>query len=208
MINEIAFFQNRNDEELNIKLAEKLVKLKNITDIQEIVHGLDDKEKQINNDCIKVLYEIGYRSPDLIIPYIDVFLDKIKSRNNRIVWGSCIALSLIADKTCDKIMKQIDDIKRVYKTGSVITTDYCISIFAGLIKGNSKYSKEVFPILISHLENCRPKEVAQHAERASICINRSNKQLFIDVLKKRIDSLSDSQKRRVNKILKKIEEEI
>lgn len=207
MICEIAFFHNRDDDELNIKLAEKIVRLNDITGIQEIVRGLDDKEKQINNDCIKVLYEVGYRSPEMIVPYIDVFLEKIKSKNNRIVWGSCIALSLIADRTCDKIMKQLNDIKRVYETGSVITTDYCISIFAGVVKGNSKYAKEVLPILISHLGSCRPKEVAQHAERAIICINQSNKKKFCDVLNKRLDSLADSQKKRVNKVLRRIEEE-
>ena len=173
MIENIAFYRNRNDEEPNIELAETLAKTKNGNGIKEIVIGLDNEEKQVNNDCIKVLYEIGYRSPELINPYIDVFLEKLHSRNNRVVWGSCIALSLLAEKNSDKLYRNLDLLKRVFNNGSVITTDYCVTIFAGIIKGNDRYSKEIFPLILSHLEACRPKEVAQHAERASICVTPS-----------------------------------
>jgi len=206
MIERIAFYQNRNDEEPNIDLASQLVRTKDIKGIKEIVIGLDNKEKKVSNDCIKVLYEIGYLSPDLINPYIDIFLDKLHSRNNRIVWGCCIAISILAKENSDKIYNKIELIKKVYKDGSVITIDNCISIFAGVIKGNNKYSKVILPILLKHLENCRPKEVAQHAERSSICITKSNKKMFIKVLNDRLPSLTDAQSRRVKKLIKQMEE--
>lgn len=205
MIEKIAFYQNRNDEEPNIVLAIQLVKSKNTMGIREIVDGLGNKEKQVVNDCIKVLYEIGYRSPELINPHVGVFIDNLRSNNNRLVWGCCIALSLLADANSDKLYENIDAINKVYEEGSVITTDNSISIFAGIIRGNEKYAKTILPVLLTHLENCRPKEVAQHAERISVCINRKNKQGFVEVLMKRLDSLADAQKKRVVKLIKKID---
>ena len=73
-------------------------------------------------------------------------------------------------------------------------------------KSNERYSEGGGPVIIRHLETCRPKEVAQHAERASVCINESNKEEFKTVLINRLDSLSAPQKKRVNKILKSIKE--
>lgn len=206
MIEKIAFYQKRTDEKPNIELAAQIAKDKNSKGIEEMIRGLDHKEKQVNNDCIKVLYEVGYLNPELINPYITVFLEKLHSRNNRIIWGCCIALSLITESNSDIVYKNIDLIKGIFQNGSVITSDYCIRIFAGIAKGNDKYSKEIIPILINHLENCGPKEVAQHAERASLCINEENRGIFIEALNTRLASLSDSQKNRVKKLLKKIEE--
>ena len=36
-------------------------------------------------DCMKVLYKLGTRKPELIAPYTDVFIDLLASKNNRLV---------------------------------------------------------------------------------------------------------------------------
>jgi len=59
MIEKIAYYQKRNDEELNINLAIELAAKSNKNGIIEIVKGLKNQKKEIENDCIKVLYEIG-----------------------------------------------------------------------------------------------------------------------------------------------------
>ena len=116
------------------------------------------------------------------------------------------ALSKIVSLNPDVIYKNLDIIVRAYEKGSVITVDNSISVFAELVKANKKYEKKVFPIIIGHLEKCRPKEVGQHAERAFICINKGNVKIFKETLLKRYKSLTDSQKKRVDKLLKKAEE--
>ena len=73
------------------------------------------------------------------------------------------------------------------------------------MKASPKYEKKVFPLIIKHLETCRPKEVAQHSERAFVCITKNNAEIFKKALINRMDSLTESQKKRINKILKKIE---
>ncbi len=205
MIEKIAYNLGRNDEEPNIQLAEELVRSKDKKGIAEIIKGLENTKEQIANDCIKVLYETGYRDPSLISEYAEIFIKLLKSKNNRLVWGSAIALSLIAETESDYLIKEFDTIYKAYKNGSVITVDNCISIFAGIAKSKEKYQKKVFPVIIEHLKTCRPKEVGQHAERAFICVNNKNAEEFKAVLMTRYDSLAESQKKRVDKLLKKID---
>ena len=207
MIEKTAYSIGRNDEEPNIELALELIKTKNKKGINEIVEGLNNQVEQIANDCIKVLYEIGERKPELISDYVDVFIRLLKSRNNRLVWGSMMALAKIASIKPHEIYDNLDTVIKAYDNGSVITVDNSITVFAELIKASPEYEKKVFPIIINHLETCRPKEVAQHSERASICITKNNSEIFKKTLINRLDSLSEPQKKRVDKILKKIENE-
>jgi len=207
MIEKIAYYLGQNSDEPNIRLAEELVKKNDVNGIAEIAQGLDNEKEQIVNDCIKVLYEIGYRNPTLIVNYAELFIKKLQSRNNRVVWGSCIALAQIAELEGDYLYREFDIIYKAYKNGSVITVDNCISIFAGIAKSNKKYEKKVFPIIIEHLEHCRAKEVGQHAERAFICVNAKNADEFKAALMKRYGSLVESQKKRVDKLIKRIEKE-
>ena len=204
MLEKLAYSLGRNDEEPNIELAKNLANTKNKKGIKEIVEGLKNPKTQIANDCIKVLYEIAEISPELISEYADNFIQLLKSRNNRLAWGSMTALAKIVSLNPDEIFKNLDIIVKSYEKGSVITVDNSISVFAGLAKAEKKYEKKVFPIIIEHLEKCRPKEVGQHAERAFICINKNNSQKFKDTLLKRYNSLTDAQKKRVDKLLKEL----
>jgi hypothetical protein len=204
MIEKLAYSLGRNDEESNVELAKELAKNKNKKGIKEIVDGLNNPKEQIANDCIKVLYEIAEISPDLIKEYAGNFIQLLKSRNNRIVWGSMTALSKIVSLNAEEVFKNLDIIVKAYEKGSVITVDNSISVFAELAKADKKYEKKVFPIIIEHLEKCRPKEVGQHAERAFVCVNKNNSQLFKETLLKRQKSLTDAQRKRVDKLLCKL----
>jgi hypothetical protein len=204
MIEKLAYSLGRNDEEPNIELAKELSRTKNKKGIKEIVDGLNNPKEQIANDCIKVLYEIAEIAPELISEYASNFVQLLKSRNNRLVWGSMTALSKIASFNHDEIFQNLDIVVKAYEKGSVITVDNSISVFAELAKADKKYEKKVFPIIIEHLEKCRPKEVGQHAERAFVCVNKNNSHKFKETLLKRQKSLTDAQKKRVEKLLGKL----
>ena len=204
MLDQIASALNRNDETPNIELAEKLAQTKDSDGIAEIAAGLTMNQATAN-DCIKVLYEVGERDPDLIIPHVGVFLDLLKSKNNRLVWGAMTALSQISAICPDELFPYIDDIYSAYKTGSVITIDNSISVFANICRGNLNNEKAILPLLFKHFENCRAKEIPQHFERASVCITPNNAEQFKAVIKRRYDEMSKSQQARVNKVLKKLE---
>ena len=205
MIEKIAYNLGRKDEEPNIELANEIIET-NGKGIDEIVHGLDSSNSNIANNCIKVLYEIGNRNPQLISDYVEKFITLLKSRNNRLVWGAMIALSQVVPIKADLIYKNIDTIKKAYENGSVITVDYSISLFAELANQNVKYENEILPLILNHLNTCRPKEVPQHSERAFVCINSNNSDLFIKILKNRYISLTKSQMKRVDRLLRQAEE--
>ena len=77
MIEFIASKMGRNDEAPNIELAEKLCKDNDVAGIKEIVDGFTGSEKAVANDCIKVLYEIGERKPELIADYANEFISRL-----------------------------------------------------------------------------------------------------------------------------------
>jgi hypothetical protein len=205
MIQKLAYSLGRNDEETNIALAQELVKTKNKKGIKEIVGGLNNPKEQIANDSIKVLYEIAALSPELVSEYTGNFIQLLQSRNNRLVWGGMTALARIVSLNPAEVFSNLGIVTEAYKKGSVITVDNSISVFAELAKADAKYEKKVFPIIMEHLTNCRPKEVPQHAERAFICINKKNSQKYKEILLNRRESLTDAQKKRVDKLLGKLE---
>ncbi len=203
MIEKLACKLGRSDEAPNIALAQELCQNRDANGIQEIVAGLHGKDKAVAGDCIKVLYEIGKREPALVCAYTEDFLACLRAKNNRLVWGGMTALAQIAACAPGPVFEGIDTVISAYKTGSVITVDNSVSVFAGLCKAGGDYAKTVLPILLAHLQTCRPKEVAQHAERASVCFNGQNTGAFAAVLEKRLPDLTPPQQTRVTALLKR-----
>ncbi len=202
----IAYYQHRRDEVPNQELAKELAAKKDRKGIREIAENLWNENAQVQSDCLKVLYEIGYLQPELIAPYADDFLKLLHSRNNRLVWGAMIALSTVADRKADAIYPHVEEIKQVMDQGSVITKDNGVRVLALVAAQNAAYSKDIFPYLLHHLETCRPKDVPQHAEKTVVAVNVRNQQQFMAVLEKRLVDLSGSQVARVKKVIKEVEQ--
>ena len=202
ILNKIAFYQNRRDEAPNQEVAQALAQTRNQADIQEIAENMWAKDPNIQSDCLKVLYELGYLAPELIAEYADDFLKLLKHHNNRMVWGGMIALSTVADLKAAEIYPHVNEIVQVMKIGSVITIDNAIKVLALVASQKEEYRKAVFPTLLDHLRTCRPKEVPQHAEKSLPAVTAGNKSDFICVLEKRLEDLTASQKTRLKKIIK------
>jgi hypothetical protein len=205
IINKLATQLNRKDEEPNIEFAQELVNENNHEGIKEVIQNLSNKDKKIQQDCIKVAYEIGKMKPELISEYALVFIELLKSRNNRLVWGVMTALSTIAHLSSEIMMEHIESLFSAMKTGSVITVDKGVLTLAKLAAVNKQNNERIFPFLLNHLETCRPKEIPQHAESASLSVTDDNKQEFLSVIKKREKYLTAPQLRRVKKIYKVLE---
>jgi len=202
VLNRLAHSQNRRDEVPNQELARDLAANKDKKGIREIAENLWSKDKNIQADCIKVLYEVGVIEPKLIADYAEDFVKCLRSKNNRLVWGGMTALTEVAKANPDAVFKHVDEIKKAKETGSVITVDNAISTLAFTASANDKYNKVIFPYLLKHLSDCRPKEVPQHSEKILTAVNTSNKADFIKVLEKRTEDLSGSGLSRVRKVIK------
>ncbi len=202
VLGKIAHFQGRRDEVPNQQLAEALAKAKDRTGIAEIAQNLYNGNPNIQADCLKVLYEIGYRDPSLIVEYVDDFLGLLRSKNNRLVWGAMIGLSTIASLKAKAIGPHVESIIRTVKEGSVIAVDHGISTLATVASRERDLAMIIVPFLFNHLRTCRAKDVPQHSERMMIAISDENKTEFGKILSSRLKELSQSQLKRVQKVLR------
>jgi hypothetical protein len=202
VLNKIAYYQDQRSDVPNQELAWELVAAKDRAGVREIAKNLWNKEKSIQSDCLKVLYEIGYLDPTLIAEYVGDFLKLLKNRNNRLVWGGMIALSTVAGLKADEIFPHYDEIVDVMSKGSVITMDNGVKALALVASKNAAYNQKIFPFLLDHLSTCRPKEVPQHAEKTLPAVNAGNQAEFVQVLEKRMEDLSGSQAVRLKKVIR------
>jgi len=205
VLQRIAHFQNRRDEVPNQDLACDLVAKKDRRGIKEIAENLWNKDKNIQADCIKVLYEVGYIDPALAAEYAEDFVKLLKSKNNRLVWGGMIALGTVAESKADVVFAHLEEIKKAMNEGSVITVDNGVLALARAASKSDKYRQVIFPLILSHLKTCRPKDIPQHSEKALPAVNASNKKEFVALLQKRMDDLSGSGLARVKKVVKQAE---
>lgn len=202
VIPRLASSLGRRDEVPNQELARDLAARKDKTGIREIAENLWNRDKNIQADCIKVLYEAGTIEPELIAGYAEDFARLLRSKNNRLVWGGMTALAEVAKANPVAVFHHLSEIKKAKETGSVITVDNAISTLATIAAANDPYNKDIFPYLLTHLSSCRPKEVAQHSEKILQAVNQSNKADFIEALEKRIEDLSGSGLSRVQKVIR------
>ncbi len=205
VIHKLATSLGRRDEVPNQELAKFIVDTNDNEAVKELTEHLkNNKNRKIQNDCIKALYEVGYIKPDLISNYADIFIGMLKSKNNRLVWGSMIALNTITDIDADGVYKQLSNIMAPIDKASVITRDAGVDILAKL-SANKKYYDSTFPLLLEQLKFCPVNQFGQYAEKALPAISKNNKEEFIQILHSRIpDLVTDSQHKRINKVLKKL----
>ncbi len=201
ILDHLASSLGRRDEVPNQELARQLASARDTDGIREIAEALWNKDKNIQADCVKVLYEVGYLAPDLVAPYALDFLKLLKSRNNRLVWGGMIGVSTIGTLAAHELYPRWDEIRKAMDAGSVITKDAGVLALAGVASADPAYNEAIFPYLLEHLRTCRPKDVPQHSEKTLTAVNPENKAAFIAALEKRLEDLQGAQLKRVQKVI-------
>ena len=116
------------DEKANLILAEKISSSNNADALEELIDHLNNRNKNIQSDCIKVLYEIGERKPALIAGHAKEFISLLDNKNNRLQWGAMTALDAITNENKAAIFKALPKIITLSESGSVITRDHAVSI--------------------------------------------------------------------------------
>lgn len=188
----------------NIQLAKEIASTNKENAVQELVQNLMNKNKNIQSDCIKTLYETGYLNPELIAGYAQNFLSLLSSKNNRLVWGSMIALGSITDIKHNEIFDSLDLIMETVNKGSVITIDNGIEILARLNK-YEPYINTIEPLLTEQLWKCPVKQLPQYMEKTMVSIRSVNKSIYQNILEKRIPECENAgQLKRLEKCLKQL----
>jgi hypothetical protein len=201
----LATSLNRGDDKPNQELADEIIKSNRTDWVEELVANLKHKDKMIQSDCIKVLYEIGERgSASMIAPYYQTFGELLESKNNRLVWGAMYALDSISLVNPAEIFSILPAICKAIDHGSVITIDGGVSILAKLA-AIKEYSETAFPLLAEQLKRCPAKQLPMYAEKSVKNIRSENRSSFVDIIRQRyLEMEKDSWKKRLDKVLKSV----
>lgn len=202
VLGRLASALGRNDEVPNQELAAEIAQYGDAGAVAELAAQLGCKDRAIESDSIKVLYEVGERRPDLIAPHVDAFIDQLSSKNNRMVWGAMTALGMIAGQTAARIWPRVGEVIRTNDAGSVITQDWGIRVLSDVSGAQPEYEARLFPYLLRFLETTIPRDVPKHAASIMATVNSGNQAAFLEVLDRRAPELKPSQMTRVRKIYK------
>jgi len=201
VLNLLSSTQGMKGNEANIALARQISLTDNKNFVRELVDNLDNKDKNIQSDCIKTLYELGYLKPELIANYHAEFIKLLTNKNNRLVWGGMIAIASIVDLRHKEIFSSLKEIMITVNNGSVITIDNGIEILAKLNK-HDKYFNTTDPLLIDQLWKCPIKQLPMYIEKSMKSINKLNKEIYATIIEKRkCECENDSQTKRLEKSL-------
>ena len=204
VLENLATSLKRKDEAPNIELAQKITAANDKKAVKELIDNLQNKNKGIQNDCIKVLYETAALKPSLIAGYADVFIKMLEDKSNRLQWGAMTALDMITNENPKAVYTALPKIMASAEKGSVITNDHCVAILIKLCAAK-QYATDAFVLLIEKLKTCPTNQLPMYAENALPVINDKNKQAFITTLTSRLGDIEkETKKNRVEKVIKKL----
>jgi hypothetical protein len=204
VLNKLASNLGRRDEVPNQVLACEIARSGDKKAVKELVDNLFHKDKNIQSDCIKVLYEIGEQRPELIAGYYRQFGELLDSNNNRLTWGAMTALDAIASQEPKGVYSFLSKILASSEAGSVITRDHAVGILIKLAT-LKQYAARCFPLLIEQLLTCPNNQLPMYAEMSLVAVTATNRAALERVLTNRLPGLEkESQKKRVAKVLKRL----
>ncbi len=204
VIDKLATSLSRRDELPNKELAQEIVGNKDAAAVKELVQNLRNKNKGIQGDRIKTLYEVAETEPTLVAIYVNDILALLHSSNNRMQWGAMTALSMITNEVPKDIYNALGALGDVAEKGSVITKDHYVAILVKLGK-IKEYTDDVLVLLNEQILNSPVNQLPTYAENALPIIDEQHKALFIKTFTTRLADVElETKRKRLEKALKKL----
>lgn len=200
----LACSMGRTDEEPNTALAVAIAAGKNTFAIRELVDALGSKDKLLRSDALKVLYEVGYRSPELIAPFIAQFKNLLANPDNRLVWGAMCAIDGIATVKPDVVFMILPQIMAAVDRGTVITRDHAVKTLAKLA-AHERFARTAMPLLLEQLRTAPVNQLPMYAELTAAIVFPHDVNSMRQILEARLPELpNQAKKKRVEKAIKKL----
>lgn len=203
VLDKLSGAMDRRDEQPNVALAEAIVAGHDTAAIAELAEAVRSGPARQANDALKVLYEVGARDPELVGGQCPVFIEALKSSNNRKVWGAMTALDAVAERRAATLVAELPAIIAAADKGSVIAKDHCNSILVKLARAG--YGDKAVPILVERLKHAAPNQFPTYAEAIAPVLTPQTQPGFLAVLKDRIGSMmQESKRKRIEKVIAKL----
>lgn len=188
---------SRRDEQANIEMAESIAKRTDFDAVAEVVANLGDRK--LAADCIKILYEIGERKPELVATHAEIFFELLDHKNNRLVWGAMSAIDEIASLRSDLVYSYLDKLREVTEKGTVITRDHYVNILVKL----AATKDGIIPLILEQLADAPVNQFPTYAERSAALFRQHDRAEFTAILTRRAPEMNTEAKRkRIAKVLK------
>jgi len=198
----LASSRGSRKSDANISLAEEIASTGNGAAVSDLINILKHKDRNLQSDAIKTLYEVGYRNPELIAPYCSEFLYLLSSKNNRLVWGAMVGLTCIAHIRHQELFKSLDIIIETVDKGSVITIDCGVDILAKLNQFDA-YHNTTDPLLMEQLSKCPIKQLPTYVGKALEHIGDHSSEAYLNIITNRLGECDkESQRRKLEKLLR------
>ena len=204
-LEQLASSLGRKDHEPNIALAEKISKNQDKKAVEELITLMNHKSSAIRHDAIKVLYEIGERKSELIIPYSKDFLKLFDQKDNWMKWGAMSALSMISNTNPELISKHLTSILDAMDSGSVITRDHGIYILCNVAR-LKKHHSDCMELLLEQIQKAPVNQTPMYAEKTVEVISPPYVKRLEKVLRSRQDVMEIPTKaKRIEKLLNSLQ---
>src|SRR5262245_21115000 len=194
VLEQLASAKGRRDEVPNQELAEKTACTADGAAVRELGENLQNKNRAIQSDCIKVLYEIGERNAELIAEYSAEFAGLLGSRNQRMVWGAMTALDAIAGIEPKGVFPFLKEIMRAADGESVIARDHAVGILIKLSRDRA-YSAKTIPLLLKQLETCPSNQFPMYVEQSAMVLGEREPVKFRRIIDGRLPELPKESQR-------------
>ncbi|HZV68713.1 MAG TPA: hypothetical protein VFG10_04185 [Saprospiraceae bacterium] len=199
---QLASSLGRKNQEPNIALAEKISKTSDKKAVEELITLMNHKTSSLRHDAIKVLYEIGERKSELIIPFSNEFLKLFDQKDNWMKWGAMSALSMISKTNPELIAKHLTVVLDAMDSGSVITRDHGIYILSN-VATLKKHHNDCMDLLLEQIQKAPVNQVPMYAEKTAEVISTPYVKRLEKVLRSRQDVMEiPSKAKRIEKLLK------
>ncbi|MES2703466.1 MAG: sister chromatid cohesion protein PDS5 [Bacteroidota bacterium] len=203
IIEKLACSLGRREEVPNQELAEQIAATQDVAAVKELVANLSNKDKAIQSDCIKTLYEVAARKPQLVSGYANELIDLLDSKNNRMQWGAMSALSAIVSENPQPVYEALATIVAIADKGSVITRDHAVRILAALCM-HKQYTADAFDLLVEQLLHAPGNQLPMYAELGLPAVNDTNRAAFLRALNSRLPGVeSEAKRKRIELVMKK-----
>ncbi|MCP4810500.1 MAG: hypothetical protein GY884_34635, partial [Proteobacteria bacterium] len=159
----------RKDQHPNIDLAVELVDSWDEDALVELFALFDAGTKPQRHDAIKVIYEVGSRAPELLLPHFDDLVDALMERDNRILWGTVCALRTLIDHALPLLAEHLPLILDAAARSTVIAKDKTVHILVALAS-DERYRDAAVPELLRLVEEAATNQFPTYAERAATCL--------------------------------------
>lgn len=206
IIDDLSSSPGNKNEAANVHLAEKIAGQNDDQAVMELIDLFDRKKHQsMQNDAIKVLYEIGVRNPPLIAKYASIFVSLLRNENNRLQWGGMTALSSICDFRPDVVYPHLASILEASDKGTVITRDYAVRILANLSKVSS-IRKDVMTLLLDMVAKSPENQFPMYAEICFDCtLEPEEGKALLEILHSRVMEMEkETKQKRIVRLIHKL----